>query len=67
MKSNGKKSSKTFKIRKVQLCKNKSITVDKNQSFKSISTRKLYEGEHKIALFINGKLFNEKSFYLRLR
>tara|TARA_B100001173_G_scaffold307226_1_gene315395 strand:+ start:383 stop:1501 length:1119 start_codon:yes stop_codon:yes gene_type:complete len=66
MKSNGKKSPKTFKIRKVQLCKNKSITVEKNQSFKPISTRKIYEGEHKIVLFINGKLFDEKSFYLRL-
>ena len=64
VKSNGKTSPKTFKITKRKLCKNESITINKTQSFKPISTRKLYEGEHKIKLFINGKLFNEKSFEL---
>ena len=64
MKSNGKTAPKTFKINTVKLKKDESIKVIKKQSFKLISTRKIYAGEHRIELFINGISFDELCFNL---
>tara|TARA_Y100000766_G_scaffold218436_1_gene190386 strand:- start:1689 stop:2807 length:1119 start_codon:yes stop_codon:yes gene_type:complete len=64
IKSNGKTSSKTFKISRKKLQKKEYIIIKKSHSFKPLSTRKIYAGKHKITLFINGKIFNEKSFEL---
>ncbi len=64
MKLNGKTAPKTFKISVKKLMKGESTTINKLHSFKPISTRKFHQGKHTIALFINGKLFNEKSFEL---
>ena len=64
MKSNGEKAPKTFKISVRKLKKAESIAIEKTHSFKRLSTRKLHNGKHEIALFINGKIFDRKSFEL---
>ncbi len=64
MKSNNRKTPKTFKIVTKKLKKGESIAIEKAHSFKPLSTRKLHIGKHKIALFINGKIVGEKSFKL---
>lgn len=64
MKFNNKIAPKTFKICVRKIKKDESVLIEKTHSFKLISTRKLYSGEHKIAVFINGKIICEKSFEL---
>ena len=64
MKSNGNAAPKTFKIGVKKLKNGESIAIGKTHSFKPLSTRKLYNGKHKIALFVNGKIVGEKSFEL---
>lgn len=64
MKANGKTAPKTFKINTKKLKKGESISIKKKQSFKLISTRKMYSGEHRIEIFINGISFDELSFEL---
>lgn len=65
MKANGKTAPKTFKISSKKLKPNESFSVKKKQSFKLISTRKMYSGEHQIEIFINGKSFDVKTFELK--
>jgi len=64
MKANGKTAPKTFKINAKKLKPGESISIDKKQSFKLISTRKMYAGKHRIEIFINGISFDELSFDL---
>lgn len=64
MKANGKTAPKTLKISTKNLQTGESILIKKKQSFKLISTRKMYAGEHRIELFINGVSFDELSFNL---
>ena len=52
--------------KKIELKKDTSITLQKKHLFKSnMSTRKLYEGEHKVELQINGLIYKENTFTLR--
>ncbi len=61
MKNNGKISRKVFKISESNFTGNeKDIT--KKHSFKVISTRKYYTGNHDIAVIINGKELVSKTF-----
>ncbi|WP_028862082.1 DNA alkylation repair protein [Psychromonas aquimarina] len=53
MKKNGKGASKIFKISESTL-KTNTKKVTKQFSFKSISTRKYYPGEHHLAIVVNG-------------
>lgn len=53
MKSNGKHSSKVFKISERDFIKGEH-SISSKQSFKEMSTRKHYVGAHKIAIIING-------------
>ena len=64
MKSNGKTSPKIFKIRTKNIKKGESLTVCKKQSFKLISTRKIYPGKHKMEILINGVAFDSLGFHL---
>lgn len=64
MKANGKTAPKTFKLKTAAIQQGESIYFSKKQSFKLISTRKLYSGEHKIEIFINGKPYDSKAFIL---
>jgi 3-methyladenine DNA glycosylase AlkC len=60
---NGKFSKKIFQIAEKQLAKGQFI-FKKNHSFREISTRKYYAGEHKIALILNGSEVVEQKFQL---
>jgi 3-methyladenine DNA glycosylase AlkC len=60
VKANGKQSPKVFKLKALDL--DGSITLTKKHSFKKMTTRKLYEGIHKVAIQINGKQYAEKEF-----
>ncbi len=63
-KSNGAYSEKVFRLRDI---KNKSkVDLLKNISFKKVTTRVHYEGEHYIEIQVNGKRFAKKKFYLSL-
>ncbi|MFT5759146.1 MAG: 3-methyladenine DNA glycosylase AlkC [Alteromonadaceae bacterium] len=54
VKANGKQQAKVFKLKNVNLANNEENRVTKQFSFKAISTRKYYPGEHKIEILING-------------
>ena len=60
-----KESPKVYKIKKLTLQKDEKITIEKRHPFKAnMSTRKLQEGEHHIALQINGIIYAKESFIL---
>ena len=63
----GKFSPKVHKIKKLTMKKGKRICISKNHPFKAnMTTRKLYAGEHRLVLQINGKMFEEVTFNLVL-
>jgi len=65
-KQNGQLSRKVFKISE-RICQPAEIiTVIRRQSFKMITTRKFYEGEHKIAIVVNGVEQQPEPFVLQL-
>lgn len=62
----GKTSRKVFKIKKYQLSRGEVLQVRKEHIFKAdMSTRKLYIGEHRVELQINGTIIASKSFELK--
>jgi 3-methyladenine DNA glycosylase AlkC len=62
-----KRSPKVFKLKKIKLAKGECIIVSKKHLFKiKSSTRTYYEGEHKIALQINGVMYKGLAFLLLL-
>ena len=63
MKANGKLAGKIFKIGEGDYLQQKK-SIDKYFSFKPISTRKYYLGEHRITLVINGEKLNSINFKL---
>jgi len=64
MKKNGKQADKIFKISE-SVIKANSKTIHKQFSFKAISTRKYYPGEHAVTIIINGVTMAQQSFLLR--
>lgn len=62
-KANNKISSKIFKISEITNFKG-AKHISKKFSFKKISTRKYYKGEHKLYIIINGKSYLETKFNL---
>mgnify|MGYP003624692351 CR=1 FL=1 len=63
MKKNGKQADKIFKISEAEI-KSQSKAISKQFSFKAISTRKYYPGEHQLTLVVNGKKLAMQSFTL---
>ncbi len=63
-KSNGKLLPKVFKLKIVTLKPNESIVIQKKHSFKPISTRKYYSGEHRVQVQANGNLLDSIIFHL---
>ncbi len=62
-----KSSPKVHKIKSVTLQKNESISILKKHLFKAnMTTRKLYAGEHKVELQINGKCYELGSVLLKV-
>ena len=63
-KSNNKTAPKVFKLKTFSLQAKANIYLTKKHSFKKISTRKYYPGEHKLEIFINGQSKSTKTFDL---
>jgi len=59
----GRSSKKVFKISEGEFT-DKTKAVKKSYSFKPISTRKYYEGEHKLFIIVNGEVLHEEVFEL---
>lgn len=63
-KANGTLKAKVFKWKSFTLDAGACLELKKSHSFKSVTTRKYYRGEHKISVLINGKALAEHSFEL---
>ena len=64
----GTLSPKVHKLKKLSLKKGEKIMLTKKHLFKAnMSTRTLYEGEHKIELQINGTLYASETFILKTK
>ena len=58
-------SPKVHKLKKLTLKKGECVTVQKKHPFKAnMTTRKLYAGEHKVELQINGMIYEKDTFTL---
>lgn len=64
-KANKTLSPKVFKLISKKIKPNEVINLKKKHKFADFSTRKHYKGEHKIAIVINGKIYDEHSFILK--
>ncbi|MCT4614739.1 MAG: hypothetical protein N4A49_07685 [Marinifilaceae bacterium] len=63
-KANGSLSKKVFKISEKLYLPDSETTIIRKQSFKIITTRKYYVGEHKIAMILNGNEMTALPFEL---
>jgi len=63
-KANNKKSTKVFKIKKVDINKGDKLEVIKKHAFRVMTTKKLYDGEYSIRIQINGVEFEFAKFYI---
>jgi 3-methyladenine DNA glycosylase AlkC len=64
VKANGTLAPKVFKLTTRTLAPGESATIAKLHSFKPISTRRYYPGEHALELQINGRTFGRSTFTL---
>ncbi len=64
MKANGKTVAKVFKLKNVDLQQGECFAIEKGYSFKPISTRKYYAGQHYVALHVNGLEVARRTFCL---
>ncbi|MEV6281261.1 DNA alkylation repair protein [Kribbella sp. NPDC051770] len=64
VKANGTLAPKVFKLTTRTLAPGESVTLAKRHSFKPISTRRYYAGEHALELQINGRSFGRATFTL---
>jgi hemin uptake protein HemP len=63
-KKSGQLSPKVFKIKKNSLEANQTISINKSHPLRIMSTRKLYSGEHKVSIQVNGKIVAEQKFLI---
>ncbi|WP_432664437.1 hypothetical protein R9X47_28410 [Wukongibacter baidiensis] len=64
--ANNKTSEKVFKIKKAVIKKGDPLTVEKRHLFKKMTTKKLYSGDYKIEIQINGKIYEGGRFNLKV-
>lgn len=64
MKANGKLAPKVFKIKNILLAKNETVVITKTHSFKPITSRRYYAGQHQLAIQINGQEMARTQFLL---
>jgi 3-methyladenine DNA glycosylase AlkC len=64
MKANGKLAPKVFKLAKKKLSGRETLQLSKKHSFRPLSTRKYYPGEHLLEIQINGKIYAQAAFSL---
>lgn len=63
-KANGTLSPKVFKWKVLQLNPKDTLKIEKAHSFKPVTTRVYYPGEHRIEILINGEVLAEQKFEL---
>jgi len=63
LRKNGTHNTKVFKVSEGVFTQNEKF-ISKKYSFRPISTRKYYKGQHKLVIIINGVSFAEKEFRL---
>ncbi len=66
LRNNGQHSKKVFKISERLLKPAEKINIHRKQSFKTITTRKFYAGQHKLSLIINGQEKGIANFELKI-
>jgi len=64
--ANGKRSSKVFKIKKLDLKKNEGAYVKKRHQFKQMTTKTWYQGEYKVKIQVNGRVLDSQVFSLEV-
>ncbi|HTF80897.1 MAG TPA: DNA alkylation repair protein [Cytophagales bacterium] len=64
LKKGGYPTKKVFKIGERVVAPQETLTIRKKYSFKPITTRKYYLGQHAISILINGKALEAKPFQL---
>jgi 3-methyladenine DNA glycosylase AlkC len=62
--ANGKASAKVFKLRKLELAPEQNLSIAKKHSFRPITTRRYYAGQHAIAIQVNGTILAKQEFTL---
>lgn len=65
MRGNGRPSAKIFFWQRINIAGRQKIVLQKQQTMQQLSTRKLYPGEHKICLRINGQPQATRIFQLK--
>jgi 3-methyladenine DNA glycosylase AlkC len=63
-KANGKRAPKVFKLSKKLIRPGEKLHIEKSHSFRRITTRVYYPGEHALSLKINGQVFGDARFVL---
>lgn len=64
VKGNQQQKPKVFKLKKLTLAPGGSVTLQKNHSFKKITTRRYYPGTHTIEVLVNGVSYQRVDFEL---
>jgi len=64
VKHNGSLSEKVFKWKNLKLQPGETLTLQRNHSFRKVTTRQYYTGQHRVSLRINGRDYEPESFYL---
>ena len=64
LKSNGSLSRKVFKISEKQYDGQRTTTILRKQSFRLITTRQFYTGQHQLSIIVNGRELAKESFEL---
>lgn len=54
VKANGQTSAKVFKLKKVELSANQTVTIRKKIALKQLTTRMHYPGKHDVSVILNG-------------
>lgn len=65
-KANGSQTPKVFKLKDIELKPDEIIKISKKHIIKKITTRKYYEGSHRVAIQINGREYLSGEFELYL-
>ncbi|MCU4675685.1 DNA alkylation repair protein [Catenovulum sp. 2E275] len=64
MRANGKQNGKVFKLKNLTIQPEQSLNINKSHSFKPVTTRKYYPGEHKLEIMVNGVVMQMAEFEL---
>lgn len=66
LKKNGEYSNKVFRLKDCNIGANENLEFFKKIPFKKVTTRVQYSGKHFLSIQINGKVFSENSFNLKV-